>query len=127
LSSSSPIYKDHNIAVYAQPLSIPPQSSSDDHNTEADASSKRKRETSPEPPRKRSNAEVQSPSSLANLMSAPSFKPSLLREEMAEEWRRLVIERMFPATGTKFETSEPSKKGAAGKKGKARKGAKPEC
>ncbi|KAJ2915930.1 hypothetical protein MD484_g4468, partial [Candolleomyces efflorescens] len=121
LSSSSPIYKDHNISVYAQPLSIPPQGSSDGHSTETDVSLKRKRDPSPEPPRKRSNADAQSPSTLANIMSAPGFRPSLLPEDMAEEWRRLLIARMFPTTGTKFETSEPPKKKSAGKKGKGNK------
>ncbi|KAJ2930031.1 hypothetical protein H1R20_g7064, partial [Candolleomyces eurysporus] len=125
LPSSSPIFKDHNITVYAQPLSTLPESSSDDLNTETDASLKRKCEPSLEPPRKRSKTDAQSAPTLAHLMSAPGFKPTLLPEDKADEWRRLIIERMFPATGKKFETSESSKKGA-GKKGKAGKGAKSE-
>ncbi|RXW24848.1 hypothetical protein EST38_g1005 [Candolleomyces aberdarensis] len=130
LSSSSPIFKDHNITVYAQPLSTPPQSSSDDLNTETDASLKRKCEPSPEPPRKRSKTDAQSAPTLAHLMSAPGFKPTLLPEDKADEWRRLIIERMFPATRAKLETSGSPKKDAATqgtrKKGKAGKGAKSE-
>lgn len=99
-SPSEPFYKDENITVYSIPVlysnivSIPPV-------TELDvASLKRKREASPDLPSKRVASNSGEPSSLKDVMADPAFKPESLRGELAQEWRRLMVQYMLPGTGT---------------------------
>jgi len=104
--SPEPVFKDHNVTVYALPLST-------------EASLKRKRSPSPEGSRKKptstDTSDTRPNRTLASLLAAPGFKPSYLTSNLADEWRKLLIQRMFPATGDQLVNS----KSQGGKKGKA--------
>ncbi|TFK75060.1 hypothetical protein BDN72DRAFT_758625 [Pluteus cervinus] len=123
----SPLYKDDNIAVY--PLQIHSSSQSLPYGTDIPADGlKRKRTPSPSdpadsPPRKRANTleSESAPTSLQEYQSSEAFKPSDLsaHPDVAQEWRKLMIDRIFPA---KMPTPEPkSKKVKSGKGEKAKK------
>lgn len=47
--------------------------------------------------------------SLKALMSAPNFKPESLPPKLADEWRHLVVRRMFPTTGAQYNGAKEAK------------------
>ncbi|KAJ6474674.1 hypothetical protein C8R47DRAFT_986730 [Mycena vitilis] len=89
-STPSCTYHDANITVYSIPVSDssmqlsfePPQTQSTERVTET-GSTKRKREQN---------------TSLKELMDADGFCSEKLEGELAQEWRKLMINTMFPAT-----------------------------
>ncbi|KAF8166655.1 hypothetical protein K438DRAFT_1857115 [Mycena galopus ATCC 62051] len=105
--SPSCTYQDKNIAVYTIPvvdssmeLSAittvePSEAPSAEYITET-GSTKRKREPS---------------SSLKELMETDGFSPEKLEGESAQEWRKLMIKTMFPASmNRKCNNSSPNKR-----------------
>ncbi|KAJ6581024.1 hypothetical protein B0H19DRAFT_1251287 [Mycena capillaripes] len=90
-------YQDKNITVYSFPVSDcsmqlaatatiePPQAPSAEHVT-ATGSTKRKREQN---------------YSLKDLMDMDGFSAESLEGELAQEWRKLMINTMFPASGNR--------------------------
>ncbi|KAG2011926.1 3' tRNA processing endoribonuclease, variant 2 [Coprinopsis cinerea AmutBmut pab1-1] len=114
-----PVFQDENITVYALPLT-PDDVSSPSAQSE-DSSLKRKRETSPDQPRKRSTTSVEDEAShlsaeqrsLTELMADSSFKPQSLTGENAAEYRRLLVQTMFPADVAKVQQSEKKGQGEA--------------
>lgn len=99
LTSSPPsTFKDKNITVYSIPvledshratldLNKAPNEQSADAITVTGAT-KRKRERSP------------IDESLGALMDEESFSAEKLQGELADEWRRLMVKTMFPASGS---------------------------
>ncbi|KNZ78842.1 Zinc phosphodiesterase ELAC protein 2 [Termitomyces sp. J132] len=99
--SPEPLFKDENITVYGIPI-LPlfesqettvhshPESSVDT----IEAGQKRKRETSPYLPGKRQALD----SALSPSSGQSPDPPALLRGEAADDWRRRMIELMFPGT-----------------------------
>lgn len=91
---------------------------------------KRKREGSPERSSKRlsNQLEMDSPSrdimptaeSLFKAASAPGFDPTSLTGEVAQAWRRLLIQSMFPAS--QVSSAEPNQNENSPRKGKNRNG-----
>jgi ribonuclease Z len=114
LPTPTPVFQDKNISLYAYPLSPSSQPTQDDHTPEEAGSLKRKRETSPDSPRKKSNPELtNTPSSstldeptLQALMADPLFSPEHLTGALADEWRRTIVNRMFPASQLKPKKSQ---------------------
>lgn len=113
-SSPQPVYKDENVAVYALTISSAPDSAMAAVATDGaatsdlsapDLPSKRKREATPDSPRKRSSNQT-----LKELMEDPDFLPEDLTNERAHEWREHVIKTMFPDTKI-----DSPKKGGKGK------------
>ncbi|EGO29330.1 hypothetical protein SERLADRAFT_412876 [Serpula lacrymans var. lacrymans S7.9] len=111
-SSTDPVYKDDNITVYALPIlpyietesSISSQDSFGSHTVIPTSSSarnsKRKRTPSPPSSAKRSSQITASESelSLQEAMKKSDFLPAVLRGDLAQSWRRFVIQTMFPGT-----------------------------
>jgi ribonuclease Z len=105
-SSPSYTYQDKNISVYsipvldsavqmAAPTTFEPSQSSSEHVTET-GSTKRKREQS---------------ASLKDLMTMDDFSVERLEGELAQEWRKLMINTMFPASkNTKCKGNQPNKR-----------------
>jgi ribonuclease Z len=113
-SPPRPVYKDENVTVYALTISSSPDSEMAAIATDGaatsdlsalDIPSKRKREATPDSPRKRSSNQT-----LKELMEDPEFLPEDLTNERAHEWREHVIKTMFPDT----KINSP-KKGGKGK------------
>ncbi|KIJ09075.1 hypothetical protein PAXINDRAFT_172647 [Paxillus involutus ATCC 200175] len=120
VSEHQPVYKDNNITVFALPV-LPeapsglPSSAGPAGVTatsvcpsDSTGSLKRRREPSPYQPSKRlSNQGSATPfpdtippvaPSLREVVTKSDFDPSSLNGEMAQAWRQLVIQTMFPAT-----------------------------
>lgn len=103
------MYKDDNISVFALPV-VPSEMPSQivESRGEAAGSSKRKREASPESSSKRLSSQHNANPHAGDIMttteflrkaaSAPDFDPASLRGEVAQAWRQLVIQSMFPAS-----------------------------
>ena len=113
-SPPRPIYKDENVTVYTLTILSSPVSEmaaiTTDGATTSDLSApdipfKRKREATPDSPRKRSSNQT-----LKQLMEDPDFLPEDLTDERAHEWREHVIKTMFPDTKI-----DSPKKGGKGK------------
>ncbi|TFK29593.1 hypothetical protein FA15DRAFT_752407 [Coprinopsis marcescibilis] len=136
-SSTAPIYSDENVTVYGVPL-LPETSEHSEPSPDTDTL-KRKRESSPDQPRKRSltgesSSALASDSTtgdqtLAELMSKPNFKPEFLKGEKINEWYRLLLQTTFPATGIKLPepksgNSQQEAKGQGKQKQKGGAGAK---
>lgn len=96
-STPSPTYVDQNITLYSIP--IHPESSGNQL--------KRKRKLSPLLSSKKpllsdpgtsdaSSIEPSIPISLLERMRLPGFSPTSLRDEDAQEWRKVTIDHMFP-------------------------------
>ncbi|KAF9239242.1 hypothetical protein BU15DRAFT_88045 [Melanogaster broomeanus] len=112
-SEHQPVYKDNNVSVFALPI-LPeaphdhPSSSGNEGQTAAPSKIasplKRKRETSPEQSSKRLSTE------------AGIFIPGSLNGEMAQAWRQLVIQTMFPAT--QVASASTNQSGLGKRKGK---------
>ncbi|GLB41597.1 putative tRNase Z endonuclease [Lyophyllum shimeji] len=104
--SPDPLYRDENISVYGIPIT--PSSPISTHETcSAEANEvgqKRKRDPSPHRPEKRPTLTTDTPSpSLETIRHLPEFAPQSLEGEAAQEWRRLMINTMFPGTKVKPE------------------------
>lgn len=124
--SSTPnhVFKDQQITVYAIPVSqtlhdppaIPASQPFDAPDVSVPALDeesrlKRKREPSPETSSKRSTAATGEPSestahasashlsTFQSVIKDPDFSPVGLEGEFAQNWRRKIIQTMFPATG----------------------------
>ena len=102
-----PTYADENITVYSIPLfpevdenARPPFSES-----RAGSSSKRKRRaSSASPPRRETEGELSTEAQnlpLVDRMRLNGFLPTTLVGEDAQEWRKMVVKNMFPATKQK--------------------------
>ncbi|KAH0834911.1 beta-lactamase-like protein [Lanmaoa asiatica] len=114
-----PVYKDDNISVFALPV-VPSGLPSQTVNPrdEAAGSLKRKREDSPQRSSKRpSNQHGGDPLAvdimttmefLRKAASAPDFDPASLNGEVAQAWRQLMIQSMFPASQILSATPGPN-------------------
>ena len=103
------MYKDDNITVFALPV-VPSELPLQVANPpgEAAGSLKRKREDSPERSSKQLSHQrdagplagdiVATTEFLRKAASAPDFDPSSLNGEVAQAWRQLMIQSMFPAS-----------------------------
>lgn len=134
----APSYSDDNIKVYAVPVfpfthllpvTVPPTATSMEEPT-SDVSGKRKRELSSEYPSKRINigneATTGKPEAIREPLSESQSiklreldnKPEALEGEYAEEYRKALIQVMFPATNinTTEEATNVQKVGRKGKK-----------
>jgi len=136
-----PYYSDDNVKIYAIPVfpfpfsataAPPTASTSIKESTAVDFLGKRKREFSPEYPSKRANIEnefgasISKPEftkktfseSLLGKLREVNNKPEALEGEYAEEYRKAVIQVMFPATNINAtgEATEVPKKGQKAKK-----------
>ncbi|KAH6915798.1 tRNA processing endoribonuclease [Coprinopsis sp. MPI-PUGE-AT-0042] len=130
-SPSAPIFKDENVEVFAVRLSPAATAESLDTSTETsimelDSSLKRKRSPTPEEPRKRPNTEDENGAqpSLASIMEQPDFNPTSLTGEAAQEWRRLLIRTMFPATKVPAPPDPSARANSSKGKGKNKQDAK---
>ncbi|KIJ61498.1 hypothetical protein HYDPIDRAFT_31363 [Hydnomerulius pinastri MD-312] len=135
-SDDEPVYQDKNISVFALPIvpeggrphvppfpMIPPSPTS---SNEATSSLKRKREVSPDQPSKRpsNSSGIPPPSdtvlsaieSLRELMVSPGFEPVSLSGELAQAWRHLVVQTIFP--GTQVASTAADQDGPSLRKGK---------
>lgn len=136
----TPCYSDENLKVYAIPVlpfpkpptaiseDIAPESSSLDSSpseemeTSTEGTGKRKREPSPDSAHKKLNSgdtrpgKVQIYPPLFNEMDKPDFRPENLEGELADEYRQLVIQQMFP--GTNINTLVKVSKSTQAKKSK---------
>ncbi|KAG8216533.1 hypothetical protein J3R82DRAFT_6675 [Butyriboletus roseoflavus] len=104
-----PVYKDDNIAVFALPV-VPSELPLQVVNPpgEAAGSLKRKREDSPEQSCKRLSSQhgtgplagdiMATTEILRKAASTPDFDPGSLSGEVAQAWRQLMIQSMFPAS-----------------------------
>lgn len=107
-STPNPVYKDNNISVYSIP--ILPTPSSELHVESSESSSKRKRVDSPVSFAKRARAPSTSQSNtLQALMNQQDFSPGLLEGEFAQEWRRQMLQTMFPKSREPEEIQGSSK------------------
>ncbi|KAF8887345.1 hypothetical protein BD779DRAFT_1527626 [Infundibulicybe gibba] len=100
-----PIYQDENIMLFAIPVSPTPldpsltvlQNEFQSHESQL----KRKRESSPNQPAKRSMISPSSSpdsSSFRELIQQPDFTPDVLFGDGAHSWRKLMVEIMFPGS-----------------------------
>ncbi|PPQ65164.1 hypothetical protein CVT24_011027 [Panaeolus cyanescens] len=119
---TEPCFSDKNITVYAIPV-LPTSSSQLLVEETIDTSSvnlseKRKRSPSPDAPRKKQNLRSNSPApiiaseKLQREMQRHDFQPLSLTEPLAQEYRQLVLQGMFPFTNRPEE--EKVKKGKKG-------------
>ncbi|EIW77124.1 hypothetical protein CONPUDRAFT_139171 [Coniophora puteana RWD-64-598 SS2] len=99
-SSMEPIYKDENISVYAVPI-MPRQAEAVRPVTEP--SSKRKHSPSPTRPAKRLALSPDAQSSpfnatdrLQSMMKNGNFNASHLYGDVAQAWRTVLVQKMFP-------------------------------
>lgn len=106
------MYKDDNISVFALPV-VPSNIPSPVMNSLGETlagSLKRKREDSLEPSPKQFSSQhsaapragdiITTTETLRKAASAPDFDPFSLRGEVAQTWRQLMIQSMFPASQT---------------------------
>jgi ribonuclease Z len=109
-SSPVSIFKDKNITVYSIPVlnHKPLPLEQEDTADPVAGSLKRKRAQSPDYPSKR----------LQSLMDADAFSADKLEGELAQDWRKLMVNIMFPASVTppspprsKKCSASPKKKG----------------
>lgn len=105
-TSPSPdaLYKDGNITVYAIPVPPCPEKDTPSPSTNnaldtSDLHLKRKREDSPDIPAKRIALMPQDYESTSPKFSGD--EPQELVGEAAQDWRRLMIDTMFPGSGQK--------------------------
>jgi len=135
----APSYSDDNIKVYAIPVSpfthllpvvTPPAASTSTEEPTLDLSGKRKREPSSEYPSKRINTGNETPTRAPNATKAPLSEsllsklrevdntPEALEGDYAEEYRKAIIQVMFPGTNinTGGEATDVLKGNRKGKK-----------
>lgn len=119
-ASPDPLYKDKIITVYGIPIlpcSETPRNTSptSDSSTFIDSPAqilKRKRDTSPDSPSKRpalmteENQPLGKPQSLNEIMQQADFTPVELAGETAQEWRRLMVDVMFPGVKPKMDAEK---------------------
>ena len=120
-TSPDPLYQDKNLTVYGIPISpslessqIASASSTDPSTVDQslDHSLKRKREASPESPSKRpalmaeESGLLKKTPSLGDIIHRADFSPVGLTGETAQEWRRLMIDTMFPDVKEKMDTKK---------------------
>jgi ribonuclease Z len=119
-SSPEPLYHDKNITIYGIPIlpffeSASPSTSTSEPIPVAqspDPHSKRKREASPESPSKRPALMTEAvelperPPALCDIIQQACFTPTQLTGETAQEWRRLMIDMMFPRVKDKMEAQK---------------------
>lgn len=139
ITSPTPYYSDDNVKIYAIPVFpspffapvAPRTASTSIEDSTAEPLGKRKRELSPEYPIKRVNTGKESDVTIRKSeVTKKTFSDSLLRElgevdnkpealegEYAEEYRKAVIQVMFPATNINT-TGEVTEVGREGRKGK---------
>jgi ribonuclease Z len=120
-ASPDPLYQDKNLTVYGIPI-LPSSENSQvaspltsDLSTGAqslDHSLKRKREASPESPSKRPTLMageiglLEKTPSLGDIIHQADFTPVGLTGETAQEWRRLMVDTMFPGVKEKMEAQK---------------------
>lgn len=119
--SPDPLYQDKNITVYGIPIlpsfesSQNTSRSTSDPSTVAESSDhslKRKREASPDSSTKRSTLTAEgihslnNAPSLADIVDQADFTPSVLTGETAQQWRRWMIDVMFPGVKDKLEAQK---------------------
>ncbi|KAG6839604.1 hypothetical protein C0991_000997 [Blastosporella zonata] len=109
-SSPEPLFKDGNITVYGIPILPSPEpsdatvvSSPEPSLDTSEAGHKRKREPSPELPEKRLALDKAGSPSAENQQKLQNPSPDMLEGEAADEWRRKLIQIMFPGTRAKPE------------------------
>ncbi|KAF8902361.1 hypothetical protein CPB84DRAFT_1775902 [Gymnopilus junonius] len=146
----TPCYSDDNVKVYAIPVlpfprptissseggaaelpSVDPLPTEALMETSTEGTGKRKREHSPDSPHKKSNlgdtrlGKVHIYPPLFNEMGKPHFRPENLEGELADAYRQLVIQKMFPGTNIKAvvvkESKPPQAKKITGKVDKVNK------
>lgn len=93
-ASSTPFFQDKNVSVYA--YSILP--STDDATPVIEGTLKRRRPSSPDGPRKKLSSSNVEEESLWTAMRQSQFDPATLNASAADEWRKLIVNRMFPDT-----------------------------
>ncbi|KAF6761776.1 tRNA processing endoribonuclease [Ephemerocybe angulata] len=92
----TPVFKDQLVSAYAYSILPTP---GNETSSENDTTLKRKRESSPDGPRKKSASNVASDPLRSTLLTS---KLQDLSAEQAESWRRFIINNMFPgALGSK--------------------------
>jgi ribonuclease Z len=102
-----PVYRDDNISVFALPV-VPSETPLQLASPEAAGTLKRKREDSPERSSKRflnqhgtdqlAGDITAATEFLRKAAYASDFDPASLNEEIAQAWRQLLIQSMFPAS-----------------------------
>ncbi|KAG6896461.1 hypothetical protein C0992_008112 [Termitomyces sp. T32_za158] len=98
-ASPEPLFKDARITVYGIPILPSSKSQSPELSTDfSEAGQKRKREISPDLPEKR-----QALGGASSSSSEQFNPPALLQGEAADDWRRQIIQLMFPGTNVKPE------------------------
>ena len=119
-SSPDPLYKDKNVTVYGIPILPSSESLQNASSSTSDPSttshsldhSKRKREVSPDSPSKRpalmieGTQSLEKSSSIDDIMQQADFTPVGLTGEVAQEWRRLMVDVMFPGVKEKMEAQK---------------------
>jgi ribonuclease Z len=107
-----PVYRDNNISVFALPV-VPSEIPLEAANPRGDTagSLKRKRDDTPERTSKRLLNQrgadqlvghiMTTTDSLRKAASTPDFDPASLNGEVAQAWRQLMIQSMFPASQAK--------------------------
>ena len=112
----SPVFQDGNISVY--PIPLYSSMDEDSSGTPENRPLKRKRSLSPTIMSKRTPPETASTvgsmssavPSLANRAEMNDFSPLTLAGEDAQEWRKLILQEMFPKVVTQEQDRSPSKK-----------------
>ncbi|KAF8434881.1 hypothetical protein L210DRAFT_3552991 [Boletus edulis BED1] len=117
-----PVYRDGNISVFALPV-VPSETPLQVALPQGEAvgSLKRKREDSPEGSSKRllnqhgedrlAGDTMATMEFLRKAASVPDFDPTSLNGEVAQAWRQLMIQSMFPASRVFSETPDQNVKG----------------
>ncbi|KAF8159401.1 hypothetical protein B0H34DRAFT_703302 [Crassisporium funariophilum] len=126
----TPVYVDQNITVYAIPVLPSPEHEAPVRGIEASPSTsaqgKRKRSPTPDLPRKRRAEETDSQGKLvlSDLLTKAlrnhNFNPGTLVGAVADEYRQLMIQTMFPYTNP-TEESKPARAPPAPRKPKKEK------
>ncbi|KAJ7132307.1 hypothetical protein C8R44DRAFT_612294 [Mycena epipterygia] len=103
-------YRDKNITVYSiavldssQQMPEVTTSQVPDNEPSEAGSFKRKRESSP-------SSHASELSTLKDLMDMEGFSAESLEGELAQDWRKLMINTMFPASNKKCKDEQPNKR-----------------
>ena len=120
-TSPDPLYQDKNLTVYGIPILPSYESSQITSPSSTDPSTvtqsldhtlKRKREASPESPLKRpalvaeESGLLEKTPSLGDIIHQADFTPVGLTGEIAQEWRKLMVNTMFPGVKEKIEAKK---------------------
>lgn len=113
-STPKPIFSDQHITVYGVPIdrdgvekvegleTLASEGGIEETSVPMDvdpaSSLKRKREVSPDSPSKRPVVSPEGPPTLAKLRQSAQFSPTSLQGPLADEWRKLMVQTMFPNT-----------------------------